>query len=362
MSLEGRIDIDLHRCDDRIEAVVIRSSRPQLAQKLFAGRRPDLAVQLAGSVFSLCGKAQGLAARLACDAALGHSSPANLRGVLIELGLEHSWRLLLNWPQQAGHPPDMEGLQRLRKTPADDFAKQLDSLLSERLLGLPAADWLHLDLAGFDGWRGAGSTPMARMFDQLDDSPARPSRAAGHPESTPRWLPTLAEWRSQDITALAHEALVNPAFCAQPTWHGQPAETGALCRQREHPLIHAWLARQRRGSSARLLARLVELALLPAQLRSDSIPVAHAWPLAPGLGAAGVETSRGLLLHVVHMEAGVISDYRIVAPTEWNFHPQGPLSSLLLDLPADARLAERARQAVLAVDPCVDYGLEILDA
>jgi hypothetical protein len=51
--------------------------------------------------------------------------------------------------------------------------------------------------------------------------------------------------------------------------------------------------------------------------------------LAPGVGRALVETARGLLMHEIVLDGERIADYFIVAPTEWNFHPQGPLAGWL---------------------------------
>ena len=64
MNLEGRIDITLAPA-----RVSIRSTRPQLAQKLLGGRAPSEAAHLAGLIFSLCGQAQRAACETACAAA-----------------------------------------------------------------------------------------------------------------------------------------------------------------------------------------------------------------------------------------------------------------------------------------------------
>jgi Ni,Fe-hydrogenase I large subunit len=111
-----------------------------------------------------------------------------------------------------------------------------------------------------------------------------------------------------------------------------------------------------------MLARLLELARLPAWLRQPENAVWRAWALPDQTGVAGVETSRGLLLHLVRLANGKIDQYRIIAPTEWNFHPAGPLAEALADLPADARLDTRARQVALSLDPCVEYGINLEDA
>ena len=82
-----------------------------------------------------------------------------------------------------------------------------------------------------------------------------------------------------------------------------------------------------------------------------------ALPLAPGEGLAWVEMARGLLVHRVRLQDSadgpLIADARVLAPTEWNVHPQGHLAQALARLdPADAQSA--ARLAV-AFDPCVAF-------
>ncbi|NTV97153.1 MAG: hypothetical protein HGA75_17355 [Thiobacillus sp.] len=74
---------------------------------------------------------------------------------------------------------------------------------------------------------------------------------------------------------------------------------------------------------------------------------------------AAVETSRGLLIHALRLHDGRIAQYRIVAPTEWNFQPGGPLAAALAALPDGDDLDTRARRLALAMDPCVDYRVEV---
>ncbi len=68
-------------------------------------------------------------------------------------------------------------------------------------------------------------------------------------------------------------------------------------------------------------------------------------PCATGSGIGLAETARGLLLHRVQVERGLVTDYRIVAPTEWNFHPGGPLAQGLNGRSAADARATRARGA-----------------
>jgi Ni,Fe-hydrogenase I large subunit len=56
--------------------------------------------------------------------------------------------------------------------------------------------------------------------------------------------------------------------------------------------------------------------------------------------------------------------YRIVAPTEWNFHPQGALATALVGAPAGDAAAARlaALRLVNSLDPCVNCSVEVTDA
>ena len=60
-------------------------------------------------------------------------------------------------------------------------------------------------------------------------------------------------------------------------------------------------------------------------------------------------------MHRVTLEGGRIGAYRIVAPTEWNFHPDGAFARGAVGMAAaDAAALERGvRWLVSSLDPCV---------
>jgi Ni,Fe-hydrogenase III large subunit len=148
--------------------------------------------------------------------------------------------------------------------------------------------------------------------------------------------------------ALAQDA----DFAQQPTWLEQPAETGAWTRlrHRQQQTAHsAW---------TRLSARWLELVELAASDLQDAgqgsapLLVSGALHLADGQALAWCEMARGLLLHWVQVDAeGLVRDYRVLAPTEWNFHPQGALAYTVAALPNNA--VSTARTLAAAYDPCV---------
>jgi Ni,Fe-hydrogenase I large subunit len=87
-------------------------------------------------------------------------------------------------------------------------------------------------------------------------------------------------------------------------------------------------------------------------------------------GLGWVETARGVLVHLIDLE-GIGADersggeriarYRILAPTEWNFHPRGAVAAGMLGVhaPSADELRQRADWLVQSLDPCVEYVLRI---
>lgn len=323
----GKLTIKLGWDGARCATVALASTRTQAARAL-AGRAADEAVALVPRLFSLCGRAQGLAARLALAAARGEAAGvAPLpREVLLEAVGEHLWRLCLDWPQQLGARPLLAEFRGWRQrlaaaVPADDAALAAD--LQAFVPALTPAAW-------------------------PDDTAAVPLRL----------LPPLAaaDWARVDI---------DDAFAAQPLRQGAPAETGALVRQAGEATVAALLA-QERHLAARLAARLADLRGLAAALVEPERLAGWcgAATVAAGCGLARVETARGLLLHLMQVKDGRVGRHVIVAPTEWNFHPQGAFVDGIVGRPAATRDAAEtlARRLVLALDPCVSYEVVVENA
>ncbi|MCU0702263.1 MAG: nickel-dependent hydrogenase large subunit, partial [Myxococcaceae bacterium] len=74
-------------------------------------------------------------------------------------------------------------------------------------------------------------------------------------------------------------------------------------------------------------------------------------------GAGAAETSRGPLIHAVDVEEGRVVAWRVVAPTEWTFHPRGAVREALVGMSApDVQSAQQAARFVVTVlDPCVEF-------
>jgi len=129
------------------------------------------------------------------------------------------------------------------------------------------------------------------------------------------------------------------------------------------------LARRGRCAGLRVFARLMELARLGGRMRDlsnglNDAPWLRVARDAAGAGLAAVEMARGVLIHRAELDGDTVRRYRIVAPTEWNFHPQGAYMRGLAGQPAADEAAARQAAALLAhaLDPCVAYDLRIRHA
>jgi coenzyme F420-reducing hydrogenase alpha subunit len=112
------------------------------------------------------------------------------------------------------------------------------------------------------------------------------------------------------------------------------------------------------------LAETVRLALPDEVGRCGAAWLAMgALPLAAGEGIAWVEMARGLLVHHVQLEgsgeAARVAACRVVAPTDWNFDPEGAFARLVETLPAhlDAEATRRLDAWTAAFAPCVPLHL-----
>jgi uptake hydrogenase large subunit len=369
-------------------AVTITSSRPVRAAKVFVGRDVADTVRLLPVLFNICGTAQSAAAAAAIEQALGLAPDhgvAELRRHLVDTETlrEHLWRILLDWPKFLGDDPDAAAMtQAMRLTiarrtalaagsaalapgasaaapdqPAAEQARaDLSALCTERLFGVTPAVWrTRVDrLDTLAAWAADTDTVAARLVRQVIAA-----GQAGYGRCAVSALPGLS---AADLDRhLGDDAATTDDFVARPIWAAQPRETSPLTRQQDQPLVRNLATDFANGLLPRLVAQLTEV----ARLLSDSQgPAAQPAPavLPPGQGLSQVQAARGLLVHRVHIRDGRIAAYAILAPTEWNFHPRGVVAAGLQQLlrqHGPDRIAPLARLFIAAVDPCVDYTLDL---
>lgn len=342
----------------------LRSTRPDWVARLTHGLPPRQLPPLLARLFNVCGHAHLRCAQMAVDAALGRCLPPTLpiRTELATLTLkEHLRRIWLDWPQQLDPSRQAPGLpadaaSELARCPAFGHSPQdLPTWLRANALGTSLAAWLEHWEQDPRGWLTAWSadvdTPVARWLRQcrtVADAPL-PEVAAlqvhADAESMRRWARV-----TNGLTAGVHRP---------PQWQERCAETGVWTRlgeARSHRLDTPWL---RLGAR---LAEVVRLSLPDGPARSGATWLSLG-ALAPeaGQGIGWAEMSRGLLLHQVRLdgpaETARVVSCRVLAPTDWNFHPVGAVAQFLERLPARPTLHDRFRLALVMAgyDPCVPY-------
>jgi hypothetical protein len=240
------------------------------------------------------------------------------------------------------------------------LAAALLTIAEQKVYAMPPAAWLALGGDELTDWADRGATVPAELLAEL--LAAMPNLGCSDVALMPATGPGAL------VRAVVPAMTRVPRFAAAPTWDGEPVETGALARMRSQPTVAALLERDGNSVAARMTARLAELATLllalEANATTDRAPLVESMPLAAAEGLGAVQTARGLLLHRARIADGRIERYQIVAPTEWNFHPEGALVRGLrsLDAADAAALDRRVRLVVQALDPCVAFRIEVGNA
>ncbi|MGO9390014.1 nickel-dependent hydrogenase large subunit [Rhodoblastus sp.] len=346
--LDGVLNVTIVLREDWVSEVRIASPRKNVAP-VFIGRTPLEVVALAGNLFSLCPAAQSLAAQSAGEAAMGQlPDNVQLRQRGLRLLTERFGEMLrasvLDWPQHA--PPDSESIAALREILP--FLRELpDSARSQRAFGQVQQWAARLGLREYS----RGESFFGRQWSEVAADEIH-------------WLLRRSKadfLRAPDDGAVA-KAMMDPRFSLKPELHGRCVETGSCARQGCEDFVPSL--------SGRLAARLKDMAAtldaIGALLQGGEAPaeLLAAANKGPRQGFAVVDSARGRLYHAMRLDGGGrIADYRLVAPTEWNFHPDGPFARMLRGgkIGTGAQARRRVERLAFVFDPCVTVGVEILD-
>lgn len=346
---DQRLHCQLHWNGHRVTGVTLRSGRLLEVSRLFTGRTPEEVLTLLPRLYTLCGQAHTAAARLAL---FPDSPPAaeTQRRVQIENLREHLLHLFVHWPEAGEQTPAAGELAPALALASAQLAtphetatrRKLLTWIETHVLGMPADDFQAFDESGLRAWAQQGSTLPARLLRETLTLPVVPQ-------------PTVRPLRRDDLDAVAralstadatrfvaHPVLVDGCRHTGPATEEPSAGPGALL-----PPLGRHLA-----ARLRTLARLCH-SLASPEAGDDALF------RAAGLGCA--QTSRGLLVHRARVTDGRVSDYRILAPTEWNFHPRGLAARWLARIETEDRrtLYRLAARIVRALDPCVAFDIGI---
>jgi hypothetical protein len=329
-------------------------------------------------LFALCGHAHQRACALAFAAAVGADAAQTAPSLSLlrwETARDHLRAMALEWPSRLPLPTPQshqvwDGLESCPlplagRSPEDADAawlslERLHHWLAPLISQMPLSQWLHShrDPDALAQWC------LERTSDTVVEAQLFPADflAYWHPfthtqQAELRALNVLdhdAGKQRQGLEALAHQLSTQAGFSQRPTWRGACAETGTWTRLRhrheQDSLPHTvW---------TRLSARWLELLDIAASdplsdnARHDPLLSSGSLSLGQGQAIAWCEMARGLLLHWVQIDAQAkVKNYRVLAPTEWNSHPEGAMAACLSAMSANDALA--AHTLAAAYDPCV---------
>ncbi len=394
MNLEGGLLIDLYRDDNRVSRVEITSTRPFQAVNMLRDKSPDAALSAVSLMYNVCANAQAQAGLQACRQALGYKASKEVllaQQWLVDLETlrEHLWRISLEWPRFMGEgvssravllsltmnscrqalfssefPFALDAALKLNAKALGTQLEALQAFIEVEVLACPLSEWLDTTTTAeaLLQWVNKRGSVAARL---LSDVYEKSLMTIGNVEAS--YLPTL------DQEALLQQFQSNDVnrFITEPIWKGKCYETTTLARHSEAPLLISMSMHFGTGLLTRLVAKLLAVVTLISKLKHDAdtlIETAREMDVTfevdgkkSWTGIGQVEAARGHLVHWVEIDSGKVSDYRILAPTEWNFHPQGIAAQGLKTLSADDddELRRLAAYWINAIDPCVGYELRL---
>jgi uptake hydrogenase large subunit len=174
----GQVVVQLTIAAGRVVATGVHCARPDVARVL-RGQAAERAVALVPLIYSLCGKAQGIAARAALAAARGDPVAAHVDAeALNEAAREHAWQLLVNWPRQLGLDPDEPFFVRLARGPLAARAALAGELLSHPGLATLRG---HLEAAGDTLLLARAEARLAELRDFLAGRPQALGTVSANP-------------------------------------------------------------------------------------------------------------------------------------------------------------------------------------
>ena len=311
----GKIRILATIADGVVQQVAIESDRPVALVAAMAGRPASEAARMMAGLHGLCGRSHAAAVQFAAAAAAGapvppHERAACARRLVAERIGEHLRTLFL-----AG-------------------AMTADPGLVRQALALAAR------LVHGEGDPGSLAGLLRRLC---------PDILAPEPDGTD-------VLRCADDAAIIAALRADAAFARAPALPDRHPQTG--------PAARFGAAATPANAVAARYAELHAAAGLLADSRSADPPIwVDAGPAGPDAGYAAVETPRGRLHYWLRLNRhGTVRDARSLAPTEWHFHPSGPLPRALAGSRPEGDPAAAITRVAAAFDPCVAFHVTVREA
>lgn len=305
MNSPGLLTVRGLRSADEETQLSVELQRPAITP-LFVRQSPENVAKLIPHLYSLCAEAQGAVARAALHAA-GCELPeeCNKQRLWTEFLHENLWRLLLDWPLALGLPPEKDAFVEWRAVRHGSALVEKTKLLYEQTLQPLAKQSLEKIVASDVDNSGESRIPPMRPED---------------------WLPY---WQniSTEMPFSSPPKSISEAYRSRIRAVGQAID--ALTGGFEYPVAAIGVDADQQN-----------------------------------IGVAQIRTARGILTHAARVDAGVVSAYQVWAPTDVFFKDSQALNGLLVGQSFGNldQMRQAINQAILALDPCLPFVMEVNDA
>lgn len=330
---------------------------------LFEGRRPDEIPLRTKQIYSVCAEAQQLGVEIALEkhtnTAPSQARDRQYRRVALESLREHLLHIARCWPPLTGESsalkhfaPLYREIEAQRSSEQPELPTALAQSVGQWLLQMPLAQLSDLQqLPDLHRWCEKRETLAACTLHWTLQQNLSSLGCCDIPRLQADMLPDIA-------AQIQNDPVGSLPFCAKPQWRGQHLDNSAAAT-RAHPLLEQLQQYFGRGLLYRQFERLINIAHLIDSFRAIAAE-SQALPKLPQ-GAASVRTARGWLMHSLQVKNDKISQFRAIAPTEWNFCSGGLAEQCLHNLHpmADVPLHIQAKAIIESIDPCLEYTLEL---
>jgi uptake hydrogenase large subunit len=371
-----QININLKYLTHKISNVQIASSQITNIADIFINKNITQVLEIISCVFSVCSRAQLVSSLVACENATGvkindDTKKYRMMSVKSETIKEHLIRIYLDWTKILQKKPQTNLAHDIlkihnelnlaidnsiftlssqtHKTKTNDIKKILNTFrkhLEKNIFQTDISFWLQIDnLQDLYVWTKHKNNTITQMIRFI-----LTNNIASAGTSTIKPLPTINENTIEDI-------INNKDFCRNPMINNECYETTTNTRTQSH-LLSDIKNHYGNGILHRVVAIITEVALYWQNIATNT----HITTIKryKGYGIGITEAARGRLIHVTKIKDEKITNYKIISPTSWNFHPNGLLTNAVKKLNGDKKqLKQKIKMLVYLFDPCVDFKLNI---
>lgn len=390
--LEGKIIFDI-TCTPKAESandVRVQMSLPQEIAHSFAGLKADVVLQRVTLLFSVCGAAQGYVAvqnletllldqndfslersRARALIAQGEKAKEYVLRVAMELASmtkdQSHMRLAagcVNWRRTLSvatfgqnEPFDLGAAVQVNREDCRLDIQDIESHLQQNVFGQGLRDWMGMNtVEDLMCWVYESDALAARLLRILVDKEWQ--KLGDHP------VEGLHDHELADFGT----KMLNGDFSVGLESAGSQ-ETGAMARYKDHPLIRSTADVYGYSVLTRYLSRLMDLATIPTSLyaildgeAAGDNDLCVTQKIDENRAVSWLETARGRLYHAVTVSGDSVQNYKIISPTQWNFHSHSIAAKNLQGLQSgscEVTFKDQAECIIRAIDPCVAFEVRV---